>query len=118
MSPDAVPESHDCVLLLLFKLLDFYRKPWGLAHASDFCMENPRELYVDKTQPVKVVLKGTWCRFYLKVQQRRAHDVSQVRRRLIFYTGRRRERSGPKVRIYENLPTGRNQSTFRDLTRF
>jgi hypothetical protein len=99
--------------------LEVYRKPrWGLAHASDFCMENPAELYVDKTQTVKVVLKSTWCSFYLKVQQRRAHDVSQVQRRPIFYTGRRRERSGPKDRISENLPTGRNQSTFRDLTRF
>ena len=66
---------------------------------------------------VLVVLKSTWCSFCLKVQQRRAHDVSQVRRRPIFYTGRRRERSG-EVRISENLPTGRNQSTFRDLTRF
>jgi hypothetical protein len=72
-----------------------YRKPQrGLAHASDFCMENPGELYSSKTQTVKVVLKTTWYSFYLKVQQRRAHDVSQVRRRPIFYTGRRRERSG------------------------
>jgi hypothetical protein len=81
-------------------------------------MENPGELYVDKTQTVKVVLKSTWCSFYLKVQQRRAHDVSQVQRRPIFYTGQRQERSSPKVRISENLPTGRNQSTFHDLTRF
>ena len=72
-----------------------YRKPqWGLAHASDFWLENPLELYVDKTQTAKVVLKSTWCRFYLKVQQRWAHDVSQVRRCPIFYTGRHRERSG------------------------
>ena len=64
-----------------------YRKPrWGLAHASDFWLENPVELYVGKTQTVMVVLKSTWCSFYLKVQQRRAHDVSQVRRRPIFYT--------------------------------
>ena len=77
-------------------------------------MENPVKLYVGKTQTVKVVLKSTWCSFYLKVQQRRAHDVSQVQRRPIFYTGRRRERSG-EVRISENLITGRNQSTFRDL---
>jgi hypothetical protein len=81
-------------------------------------MKNPAELYVHKTQTVKVVLKSTWRTFYLKVQQRRAHDVSQLQRRPIFYTGRRRERSGPKVRISENLPTGRNQSTFRDLNRF
>jgi hypothetical protein len=39
------------------------------------------------TQTVKVVLKSTWCSFCLKVQQRRAHDVSQVRRRPIFYIG-------------------------------
>ena len=78
-------------------------------------MENPVELYVGKTQTVKVVLKSIWCSFYLKVQQRRAHDVSRVRRRPIFlYSGRRRERSG-EVRISENLPTGRNQFTFRDL---
>ena len=51
-------------------------------------------LYGSKTQTAKVVLKSTWCSFCLKVQQRRAHDVSQVRRRPIFYTGRRRERSG------------------------
>jgi hypothetical protein len=44
-------------------------------------MENPEELYAGKTQTVKVVLKSTWCIFYLKVQHRRAHDVSQVRRR-------------------------------------
>jgi hypothetical protein len=81
-------------------------------------MENPAELYVSKTQTVKVVLKSNWCSFYLKVQQRRAHDVSQVQRRPIFYTGRRRERSGSKVRISENLPTGRNQFTFRDRTVF
>jgi hypothetical protein len=72
-----------------------YRKPRrGLAHASDFCIKNPLELYVSKTQTVKVVLKSIWCSFCLKVQQRRAHDVSQVRRRPILYTGRRRERSG------------------------
>ena len=34
--------------------------------------------------------------------------MSQVRHRPIFFTGRRRERSG-EVRISENLPTGRNQ---------
>jgi hypothetical protein len=79
----------------------------GLAHASDFWLENPVELYVGKTQTVKVVLKSIWCSFYLKVQQRRAHDMSQVRRHPIFYTGRRRERSG-EVRISENLSTGRN----------
>ena len=45
-----------------------------------------RSLYGSKTQTAKVVLKSTWCSFCLKVQQRRAHDVSQVRRRLIFYT--------------------------------
>ena len=75
-------------------------------------------MYVGKTQTVKVVSKSTWCSFCLKVQQRRAHDVGKVRRHPIFlYTGRRRESSG-EVRISENLPTGRNQSTFRDLTRF
>ena len=101
-----------------FKIREFrfryHRKPrWGLAHASDFCIKNPVELYGCKTQTAKVVLKSTWCSFCLKVQQRRAHDVSRVRRRLIFlYSGRRRERSG-QVRISENLPTGRNQSTFR-----
>jgi hypothetical protein len=63
----------------------YYRKPRrGLAHVSDFCMKNPGELYVDKTQTAKVVLKSIWCSFYLKVQQRRAHDESQVRRRPIF----------------------------------
>jgi hypothetical protein len=62
-----------------------YRKPrWGLAHISDFCMENSPELYIDKTQTAKVVLKSIWCSFCLKVQQRRAHDESQVRRRPIF----------------------------------
>jgi hypothetical protein len=50
----------------------------------DFCMKIPPELYVSKTQTAKVVLKSTWCRVSLKVQQRRAHDVSQVRRRTIF----------------------------------
>ena len=45
-----------------------------------------RSLYGSKTQTAKVVLKSTWCSFCLKVQQRRAHDVSQVRRRFIFYT--------------------------------
>ena len=96
----------------------FYVPPETLAHVCVFWLENPMELYVGKTQTVKVVLKSTWCSFCLKVQQRRAHDVSRVRRRLIFlYSGRRRERSG-EVRISENLPTGRNQSTFRDLTRF
>jgi hypothetical protein len=86
----------------------YWKPQWGVAHANNFWLENPVELYVGKTQTVKVVLKSTWCSFYLKVQQRRAHDVSQVRRRPIFYTGRRRERSG-EVRISENLPTGRNQ---------
>jgi hypothetical protein len=52
-------------------------------------MEHHVELYVGKTQTVKVVLKITWCSFYLKVQQRRAHDVSQVRRRPIFLYGLR-----------------------------
>ena len=80
-------------------------------------MENPAKLYVDETQTVKVVLKVLGAAF-MKVQQRRAHYVSQVQRRPIFYTGWRRERSGSKVRISENLPTGRNQSTFHDLTRF
>jgi hypothetical protein len=44
------------------------------------------QLYIGKTPTVKVVLKSTWCSFCLKVQQRRAHDVSQVRRHPIFYT--------------------------------
>jgi hypothetical protein len=39
-------------------------------------LENPEELYVDKTQTAKVVLKSIWCSFYLKVHQRRAHDES------------------------------------------
>ena len=65
------------------------------------------ELYVDKMQTVKVLLKSTWCSFCLKVQKRRAHDVSQVQRRPIFYTGRRRDR---EVRISENLPTSHMQS--------
>ena len=96
-------------LYLIYDDDGYYRKPrWSLAHASDFWLENPVELYVGKTQTVKVVLKSIWCSFHLKVQQRRAHDVSQVRRRPIFYTGRRRERSG-EVRISENLSTGRNQ---------
>jgi hypothetical protein len=66
------------------------------------------ELYVGKTQTVKVVSKSTWCSFYLKVPQRRAHDLSKGLHHPIFFTGRRWERSG-EVRISENLPTSRNQ---------
>jgi hypothetical protein len=78
-------ETASCVCTHTTKFSTLYRKPRrGLAHISDFCMENSPELYIDKTRTAKVVLKSIWCSFYLKVQQRRAHDESQVRRRPIF----------------------------------
>ena len=70
-----------------------------------FELQIPRSrMIVSKTRTAKVVSKSTCCSFYLKVPQRRAHDVSQGLHRPIVFTGRRRERFGG-VRISENLPT-------------